>query len=116
MTHQRNRSFTKEEINAYWQTRKKIEEEHLKAISGSSHRSQVFSPVIARFVFRPKYHLENIMYLLQESIGEEESPGLQVFERWSSMPLFDTKGAFMKNFTQTETETNLEKFLLKNGW
>ncbi|RDY04896.1 hypothetical protein CR513_11319, partial [Mucuna pruriens] len=32
-TLKRNRSLTKDEIDAYWQSKKKIEEEHLKAIS-----------------------------------------------------------------------------------
>lgn len=30
----RNRSLTKEEIDAYWRLKKKIEEDHLRAISG----------------------------------------------------------------------------------
>lgn len=32
----RNRSLTKEEIDAYWRSKKKTEEEHLKAISSPS--------------------------------------------------------------------------------
>ncbi|XP_016163211.1 uncharacterized protein LOC107605754 [Arachis ipaensis] len=32
-TLKRNRSLTKDEIDAYWRTKKKIEEEHLRAIS-----------------------------------------------------------------------------------
>nr|AFK43125.1 unknown [Lotus japonicus] len=33
VTLKRNRPLTKDEIDAYWKTKKKIEEEHLKAIS-----------------------------------------------------------------------------------
>ncbi|ESW32734.1 hypothetical protein PHAVU_001G013200 [Phaseolus vulgaris] len=36
-TLKRNRSLTKDEIDAYWKSKKKIEEEHLTAISSSPH-------------------------------------------------------------------------------
>ncbi|KAJ0085318.1 hypothetical protein Patl1_09162 [Pistacia atlantica] len=36
----RNRSLTKEEIDAYWRQKKKTEEEHLKAISSPSEKNQ----------------------------------------------------------------------------
>ncbi|KAJ1380018.1 hypothetical protein SESBI_46399 [Sesbania bispinosa] len=39
-TLKRNRSLTKDEIDAYWRTKKKIEEEHLRAISNSSETVQ----------------------------------------------------------------------------
>ncbi|MED6135953.1 hypothetical protein PIB30_051568 [Stylosanthes scabra] len=35
-TLKRNRSLTKDEIDAYWRTKKKIEEEHLRSISNLS--------------------------------------------------------------------------------
>ncbi|KAF7817581.1 uncharacterized protein G2W53_031550 [Senna tora] len=38
-TFQRNRSLTKEEIDAYWRSKKEIEEEHLRAISRISENS-----------------------------------------------------------------------------
>uniref|UniRef100_A0A7N0ZT81 Uncharacterized protein n=1 Tax=Kalanchoe fedtschenkoi TaxID=63787 RepID=A0A7N0ZT81_KALFE len=37
---ERNRSLTKEEINAYWSSRKKTEEEHLRSISSLSPRHE----------------------------------------------------------------------------
>ncbi|TKY57703.1 hypothetical protein E2542_SST14755 [Spatholobus suberectus] len=39
-TLKRNRSLTKDEIDAYWKSKKKIEEEHLKAISNLSETVQ----------------------------------------------------------------------------
>ncbi|XP_027332593.1 uncharacterized protein LOC113847594 [Abrus precatorius] len=39
-TLKRNRSLTKDEIDAYWKSRKKIEEEHLKAIANTSETNQ----------------------------------------------------------------------------
>ncbi|OIV96333.1 hypothetical protein TanjilG_09760 [Lupinus angustifolius] len=38
---ERNRSLTKEEINAFWRTKKEIEEEHLRAVSKLSENIQV---------------------------------------------------------------------------
>ncbi|KAG5103748.1 hypothetical protein JHK84_048717 [Glycine max] len=40
-TLKRNRSLTKDEIDAYWKSKKKIEEEHLRAISNVSETIQV---------------------------------------------------------------------------
>ncbi|KAE9609412.1 hypothetical protein Lal_00020251 [Lupinus albus] len=40
-TLERNRSLTKEEINAFWRTKKEIEEEHLRAVSKLSETIQV---------------------------------------------------------------------------
>ncbi|XXG64887.1 hypothetical protein AAC387_Pa05g2718 [Persea americana] len=40
VVYQRNRSFTKGEIEAYWKSRKRTEEEHLKAISNVLENSQ----------------------------------------------------------------------------
>lgn len=37
----RNRSLTKEEIEAYWRAKKEIEEEHLRAISSISENIEV---------------------------------------------------------------------------
>ncbi|KAK7383023.1 hypothetical protein VNO78_28688 [Psophocarpus tetragonolobus] len=39
-TLKRNRSLTKDEIDSYWKSKKKIEEEHLRAISNSSETLQ----------------------------------------------------------------------------
>ncbi|KAJ4701962.1 putative DNA polymerase epsilon catalytic subunit A [Melia azedarach] len=38
--YKRNQSLTKEEIEAYWRGKKKIEEEHLKAISSPQNRQE----------------------------------------------------------------------------
>lgn len=40
-TLKRNRSLTKDEIDAYWKSKKKIDEEHLRAISNLSETIQV---------------------------------------------------------------------------
>ncbi|XP_054818662.1 uncharacterized protein LOC129318113 [Prosopis cineraria] len=37
---ERNKSLTKEEIDAFWRSRKQIEEEHLKAISRTSENNE----------------------------------------------------------------------------
>ncbi|KDP38523.1 hypothetical protein JCGZ_04448 [Jatropha curcas] len=50
--YKKNWSFTKEEIEAYWKSKKKIEEEHLKAISSPSgertHQDDKFGMKIQR--------------------------------------------------------------------
>ncbi|XVE56067.1 hypothetical protein DITRI_Ditri03aG0207300 [Diplodiscus trichospermus] len=82
----RNRSLTKEEIEAYWRSKKKIEEEHLKAIfSPSDSCSQLETPF-------------------------EEYGGK--YMRSSSMPLPDTKQGFL----DMDAETSLENIIKKNGW
>jgi hypothetical protein len=40
--YRRNRSLTRGEIDAYWRLKKRIEEDHLKAISGLSSSTQVY--------------------------------------------------------------------------
>ncbi|KAJ0989072.1 hypothetical protein J5N97_007428 [Dioscorea zingiberensis] len=37
--YQRNKSLTRGEIDAYWKSKKKTEEEHLKEVSGSQYKS-----------------------------------------------------------------------------
>ncbi|PSS31329.1 Tat-binding like [Actinidia chinensis var. chinensis] len=81
---QRNKSLTKEEIEAYWRSKKKAEEEHLRAISDIL-----------------------ITKSSQESMVKEPETKIQ---RSNSMPLSKTKELEM------ETETSLEKLILKNGW
>ena len=49
-TLKRNRSLTKEEIDAYWRSKKEKEEEHLRAISNLSQTIQVNFDI---YVFRP---------------------------------------------------------------
>lgn len=44
-TIQRNRSLTKEEIEAYWKSKKKTEEDHLKAIYSPSDSSNQLVPI-----------------------------------------------------------------------
>ncbi|KAL6011351.1 hypothetical protein ACLOJK_001797 [Asimina triloba] len=64
---QRNRSFAKEEIEAYWKSKKRIEEEHLRSISDLSQDNQ-------------------------ESLNQEPAA---VFQRSSSLPLPDRQDLFM---------------------
>lgn len=48
---QRNRSLTKEEIDAYWRSKKQKEEEHLREISGSpSPRKMTFDDKEEQFM------------------------------------------------------------------
>ncbi|CAN6452931.1 unnamed protein product [Victoria cruziana] len=44
VVYQRNRSFTKGEIEAYWRSKKKTEEDHLRDISLSPRRTPESSP------------------------------------------------------------------------
>ncbi|XVE69859.1 hypothetical protein DITRI_Ditri10aG0025400 [Diplodiscus trichospermus] len=82
----RNRSLTKEEIEAYWRSKKKTEEEHLKAISSpSGSSSQLETPF--------------------EEYGSK-------YMRSSSMPLPNTKQGFL----DMDAETSLENIIKKNGW
>ncbi|XP_077244338.1 DNA polymerase epsilon catalytic subunit A [Tasmannia lanceolata] len=92
--YERNRSFTKEEIDAYWKSKKRVEEEHVSAISE----------------------------LLQNSQTEEETgPGSQEslntgsrteLQRSSSLPLTDRRG----NFVTSDSKTDLEKLRKANDW
>ncbi|XVF36085.1 hypothetical protein REPUB_Repub19eG0027900 [Reevesia pubescens] len=83
----RNRSLTKEEIEAYWRSKKKIEEEHLKAIfSPSDSRSKLETPIFEDYERK--------------------------YMRSSSMPLPNTKQGFL----DIDTETSLENVIKKNGW
>jgi len=55
--YRRNRSLTRGEIDAYWRLKKRIEEDHLKAISGLSSSSQVYYFLWAGFFsFSPLLH------------------------------------------------------------
>ncbi|GFZ10337.1 hypothetical protein Acr_21g0009360 [Actinidia rufa] len=83
---QRNKSLTKEGIEAYWRSKKKAEEEHLRAISDIL-----------------------ITKSSQESMVKE--PEIKI-QRSTSMPLSKTKEGQL----EMETETSLEKRILKNGW
>ncbi|XP_022769002.1 uncharacterized protein LOC111312729 [Durio zibethinus] len=82
----RNRSLTKEEIEAYWRSKKKTEEEHLKAIySPSASCSQLETPF--------------------DEYGRK-------YMRSSSMPLPNKK----QGFVDMDAETSLENIIKKNGW
>ncbi|OMO75102.1 hypothetical protein COLO4_26289 [Corchorus olitorius] len=82
----RNRSLTKEEIEAYWKSKKQTEEEHLKAISSPSSD-----------------HSSNQLETLFEEQGMK-------YTRSSSLP--NTKQGFL----DMDSETNLENIIKKNGW
>ncbi|KAL7207668.1 hypothetical protein ACSBR1_029589 [Camellia fascicularis] len=83
---QRNQSMTNERIEAYWRSKKKVEEEHLRAISDLPMKST------------------------QESIIVESERKIQ---RSSSLPLSNTKESQLEMETD---QTNLEKLINKNGW
>ncbi|XP_044474634.1 uncharacterized protein LOC123202682 isoform X2 [Mangifera indica] len=72
----RNRSLTKEEIDAYWRQKKKTEEEHLKAIASPSEKSQ-------------------------RSLREESE---SKFQRSSSLPLTKTKDGLINMDKETSLE------------
>ncbi|XP_022772155.1 uncharacterized protein LOC111314807 [Durio zibethinus] len=82
----RNRSLTKEEIEAYWRSKKKTEEEHLKAICSPSDSCSKLDTPFAEY-------------------------GRQ-YMRSSSMPLPNTKQGFL----EMNEETSLENITKKNGW
>uniref|UniRef100_A0A2P2JLH1 Uncharacterized protein MANES_18G023000 n=1 Tax=Rhizophora mucronata TaxID=61149 RepID=A0A2P2JLH1_RHIMU len=84
--YKRNWSFTKEEIEAYWNSKKKIQEEHLRAISSPSESES-------------------------SQDGTETGDGLK-HKRSSSLPSTKTKQSFM----DLETEASFEKLVQTNGW
>ncbi|KAF7141475.1 hypothetical protein RHSIM_Rhsim06G0031500 [Rhododendron simsii] len=84
--YQRNKSATKEEIEAYWRSKKKDEEERPKAISDTLMKSD------------------------EESIPKEPERKIQ---RSNSVPLSSaTDGRLL----DTGPETSLEKPITKSGW
>ncbi|KAE8682150.1 isoflavone reductase-like protein-like [Hibiscus syriacus] len=59
---ERNRSLTKEEIEAYWKSHKEIEEEHLKVTFSPSHNSNPLSNTKQGFLdVDAETNLDNIM-------------------------------------------------------
>ncbi|KAJ7966770.1 putative DNA polymerase epsilon catalytic subunit A [Quillaja saponaria] len=83
----RNSSLTKEEIKAYWKSRKEVEQQHLRAISDN------LSPYAA---------------IQKSSTYDEESE--KKFQRSSSLPLARTK-------ENEADHTSLDKLKInKNGW
>uniref|UniRef100_A0A5B7BJZ3 Uncharacterized protein n=1 Tax=Davidia involucrata TaxID=16924 RepID=A0A5B7BJZ3_DAVIN len=75
---QRNWSSTKEDIEAYWRSKKREEEEHLKAISGLSHGAQ------------------------ENTFKESE----KIYESSSSLPPSSTNKDFLDMETQESLEKN----------
>ncbi|XP_051150067.1 uncharacterized protein LOC127264534 [Andrographis paniculata] len=74
----RNKSLTRDEIEAFWKLKKLKEEEHLKDISLLSPRTQ-------KIIF-------------EEAVKRTAQPGIE------------------KELLEADTETSLEKLILKNGW
>ncbi|KAA8537608.1 hypothetical protein F0562_027216 [Nyssa sinensis] len=74
---QRNRSSTKEEIETYWRSKKKKEEEHLKAISDLTHRGH-----------------------------DQMQQSANVYERSSSLPSVSMKEYFLDRETEESLEKN----------
>ncbi|KAL5713422.1 hypothetical protein ACHQM5_015496 [Ranunculus cassubicifolius] len=85
--YERNKSFTKEEIEAYWRTRGKGDGEYLRVASLSR------SPESTS----------------QDNVGKESGGKLQ---RSNSLPVTDRRG----NFLNIDSETALNKLLKKNDW
>ncbi|KAI4336870.1 hypothetical protein L6164_015348 [Bauhinia variegata] len=84
---QRNRSLTKEEIDAYWKSKKEKEEEHLRAIS-------TLSDTLLREHARRHVDAEN------------------KFNKSSAINLTHIR----ENSAVVNLDTNLEEFIKKNGW
>ncbi|KAF5943225.1 hypothetical protein HYC85_020867 [Camellia sinensis] len=98
---QRNQSLTNEGIEAYWRSKKKVEEEHLRAISDLLMKSsQQLNYLIAIVVVKELSVKESI-------IMESER------KRSSSLPLSNTKESQLEMETD---QTILEKLINKNGW
>lgn len=85
--YRKNWSFTKEEIDTYWKLKKKIEEEHLRAISTPSET------------------------INKDDGSHDEDYGVKL-KRSSSLPEAKTKQSLM----DMETDTNLEELIKKSGW
>ncbi|KAL0366099.1 UNVERIFIED_CONTAM: hypothetical protein Sradi_3500000 [Sesamum radiatum] len=84
--YRRTKSLTKEEIEAFWKSKKLKEEEHLRDISLLSPRTQ-------------------------KSIFEEAGGGIRRNEEGATATTADTLPA-----TETERNKSLEKLIQKNGW
>ncbi|XP_068642326.1 uncharacterized protein [Aristolochia californica] len=84
--YQKNNSFTKAEIEAFWNSKKRIEEEHLKEISGLVQTNQ------------------------EGALQNEAGPGLR---RSSSLPLTDHKS---ESIQLHEAISDLEKLTKASDW
>ncbi|XP_042493503.1 uncharacterized protein LOC122073060 [Macadamia integrifolia] len=82
----RNRSFTKEEIEAYWRSKKTIEEEHLRTI------------------------LSSLQETTHQESGQKESRVR--LERSNSLPLVDMRKS---NLTNVVSETDLDDEIIRNN-
>ncbi|GMN35536.1 hypothetical protein TIFTF001_005375 [Ficus carica] len=90
--YKRNRSLTKDEIEAFWRSKQKTVEEHLKEITSPSDA---------------KNH-EEISTVDQEDSGRK-------LQKSSSFPLQNRKET--GNLTNVDTtETSIDKLVKKNGW
>lgn len=81
-------SLTKEEIEAFWRSKKQTEEEHLREISALSPRTQ--------------------MHVFEEA--------KQRFQRSGSLPLADTKEEEEGGQEVVGMESAAESFIKKHGW
>ncbi|PON93431.1 DNA polymerase epsilon catalytic subunit A [Trema orientale] len=88
-TYKRNRSLTKDEIAAYWKSKQKTVEEHVKDITSLSEGKQ------------------------HQEIGKvEEDYAGKRRQRSSSLPPESIKEVLGDD----ESETSVEKLTMKNGW
>ncbi|CAJ1972454.1 unnamed protein product [Sphenostylis stenocarpa] len=86
-TLKRNRSLTKDEIDAFWKSKKKIEEEHLTAISSSPNS-------------------------LQNEQGSRKKETERKFQKSVSMPVTRVRDYLNMDLV----DTSLEQLIKKNGW
>lgn len=87
----RNKSLTKERIEEYWKMKKKIEEEHLQAISACT--SPILTPQVS---------------------FTEDSGDATEYRRSSSLPEVSTKDGHFNLGKQAEKD--LADFIKKNAW
>ncbi|XP_042495204.1 uncharacterized protein LOC122074459 [Macadamia integrifolia] len=85
----RNRSFTKEEIEAYWRSKKTTEEEHLRST------------------------LSSLQETTHQESGQKES-GVRL-ERSNSLPLTDMRKGDLTSMV-SETDPDDEKIIKNNAW
>lgn len=112
--------MTKEEIEAFWKTKKQLHEEHLRAILSPFESSEVSAQLIVNclfllsmdiiFVFHLKFFKVKILSF--EFWQEKKVEFGGNLQRSSSLPPFNTRKGFLD---MEPAETNLDK-PKKNGW
>ncbi|GAB4852067.1 hypothetical protein Ancab_016258 [Ancistrocladus abbreviatus] len=96
LKYMRNKSLTKEEIEAYWKSKKKTEEEHLKAISSTTTS-----------VSNTTNSTAEVRIIAEESADKQLG-----YRRTNSLPVVNIS----KGHLEKESDADLEKLLKKNCW